>query len=564
MNLSDFQEHISHTIYSRGKEYYDMDLIDNVRHEYPDNWSAEIEGTYLYHVEIELNGDEIVSWNCDCPYDYGEVCKHTAAFLMYIKDHKKEHPLCIEIPQTPQQNQLADILKQTDKKEITTFLLQYANEHPNFFAALESQFHPKNKTASSKDYVKEIQKCLNNERYAYDRYDYTHESMDIANKISNYIEEAKYMIRQNCPREAIVILLQIIKQIGDNYEEYDDYDGDLGRTCYDASKMLQEMIESDLSEDLLNLLKIEIGNLFKCNNYQNYDLANADELLIAISIKSSDVEFGINVINEVLKTESDSFRTYSLVASKIKLLEYAGKQKDIELLVEQYLYLPAIRKIKLKKLVENKQYEKAIALINDGISIAEKKGNLGTVADWKDEKLSVFRLMNNREKVIELSEDLFFTGRESLKYYHILKTLIPKEQWAVYLDNFLNQSNKEKRCRLSTHILAQIYIEEQYWDRLMALVEKNIRLEKYTLLEEYERYLKNRFPERMLLFYRSQLINYAEKNMGRDHYQYIAKVLNGMKTYSGGIETVKLLITHFKTVYAKRRAMMEELEKVSY
>jgi hypothetical protein len=41
MNLSDFQEYIPHTIYLRGQEYYDMDLIDKVEHEYPDNWSAD-------------------------------------------------------------------------------------------------------------------------------------------------------------------------------------------------------------------------------------------------------------------------------------------------------------------------------------------------------------------------------------------------------------------------------------------------------------------------------------------------------------------------------------------
>ncbi|KAA6309799.1 hypothetical protein EZS27_038779, partial [termite gut metagenome] len=72
MQLHDFDKHIPNPIYLRGKDYYVDDLIEDVEHKYPDLWSANIEGTDLYQVEIELDGDDIVSWNCDCPYDYGD------------------------------------------------------------------------------------------------------------------------------------------------------------------------------------------------------------------------------------------------------------------------------------------------------------------------------------------------------------------------------------------------------------------------------------------------------------------------------------------------------------
>jgi hypothetical protein len=49
--------------------------------------------------------------------------------------------------------------------------------------------------------------------------------------------------------------------------------------------------------------------------------------------------------------------------------------------------------------------------------------------------------------------------------------------------------------------------------------------------------------------------------MGRDHYKYVSDVLKTMKKYPGGDEIAHMLLTHFKSVYSKRRAMMEELEK---
>ena len=64
----------------------------------------------------------------------------------------------------------------------------------------------------------------------------------------------------------------------------------------------------------------------------------------------------------------------------------------------------------------------------------------------------------------------------------------------------------------------------------------------------------------MLAFHRLQIIAYAAKNRGRNHYKYVAGVLKTMKEYPGGTETVSSLLAHFKSVYSKRRAMMEELE----
>ena len=61
MNLNDFHKHVSRKIYERGEEYYEDDMIDNVEHDYPDTWTAEVEGNDLYSVDIKLNGYEIVN-----------------------------------------------------------------------------------------------------------------------------------------------------------------------------------------------------------------------------------------------------------------------------------------------------------------------------------------------------------------------------------------------------------------------------------------------------------------------------------------------------------------------
>jgi hypothetical protein len=559
MNLNDFHKHVSPKIYERGKEYYENDMVDHVEYDHPDTWTAEVEGSDLYFVEIELDGDEIVSWDCDCPYDDDDICKHVVAVLLYIKDNKDSYPVNIKSSSSPQQEQLTEILKQTNHQELASFLSQYANAHPDFYQALMSHLHSKKKINIQSEYAKEIKRCFNVKIPYGD--DFSYEGKAISFELNDYIEKAKSLIKLDCKEEALSILLCIIKETGDDYEEYDDYDGDLGAVCQEASEIIAEMIESGLPDDLSKVLMNEIGQMLKNRNYDNYNLADINRLLVAISLKTSNAEAGIRMIDKALENEPDSFRTHSLVMSKMELLESAGKKEEIKKTISHYLYLPEIRKIKLKELVSEKQYGEALALIDEGMSLAEEKKHPGTMSDWKDEKLSVYRLMDNKEKVIELAEELFVNGRESMKYYHILKTVIPSEKWASYLDEFLLKAGKQKRFGIEGHVLAQIYITEEYWDRLMDYVEKNVRLGKYNSLKEYESYVKPRYPERMLAFYRSQIIEYAAKNMGREHYKYVADLLKVMKTYPGGADMVDSLLAHFKSVYNSRRAMMEELRK---
>jgi tetratricopeptide (TPR) repeat protein len=532
-------------------------MVENVEHDYPDTWTAEIEGSDLYSVKIQLQGDEIVSWDCDCPYDHGDICKHVVAFLLYIKENREEHPVTLEIPPSSTQEQLTEILKQTGQKELISFLSQYADKHPDFYQTLVSSLHPKKKVDIPKDYKKEIEKCF---QYTNDTWGYPQGVGVVAGNLDQYIEKAKSLIKLDCREEAITILLHIIREIGDSYEEYEDYDGDLGCVCQEAAELITEMIETDLPDNLLKDLTDEIGEMIKNNNYANYDLADLNQMLFSISLKTLNYDNSISILDEALKNEPDSFRSSSLVKSKIELLEKAGKEDDVEKEISHYLYLPEIRKIRLKDLTSKKQYANALALIDDGIGIAEEKRHPGTVTEWKDEKLSVYKSMGNNEKTIELAEDLFISGRDSMKYYHILKTVISKEKWVDYLDDFLCESAKQLRWGLGD-VLAKIYIEEKYWNRLMDYVEKNIRLGKYNALETYEPYLKPQYPERMLAFYRTQLTDYAAKNMGRDHYKYVADVLKKTKKYPNGNEVVNELMAHFKSVYSNRRAMIEELGK---
>lgn len=73
-------------ILERGFGYYiegsvvDIDISEN-------NIRAQVSGSDLYDVEIEMENDEIIDMHCNCPYaNDGKKCKHMAAVLFEYEE----------------------------------------------------------------------------------------------------------------------------------------------------------------------------------------------------------------------------------------------------------------------------------------------------------------------------------------------------------------------------------------------------------------------------------------------------------------------------------------------
>ena len=78
-------------------------------------------------------------------------------------------------------------------------------------------------------------------------------------------------------------------------------------------------------------------------------------------------------------------------------------------------------------------------------------------------------------------------------------------------------------------------------------------------LLQYASHLNATHSSQILPLFTDDLRTYAEKNLGRNHYEYIARVLRGMRKLNGGKEAVKQLVEEFRVLYKRRPAMMQEL-----
>ena len=89
-------------------------------------------------------------------------------------------------------------------------------------------------------------------------------------------------------------------------------------------------------------------------------------------------------------------------------------------------------------------------------------------------------------------------------------------------------------------------------------------LYRYNRLEglmRYAHHLKETYSEQLITAYTSLLMDYAEQNIGRKYYEFIARALLCMQKLDGGKEAVKQLAEEFRMKYRRRPAMMEELRR---
>ena len=89
MTLKTFQNHIEPKIINRGFAYFQAEAVTEIEQVAKGEFSATVEGSEEYAIFVKIDEDlTIVSHSCDCPYDWGNVCKHEVAVFYYLKKNK--------------------------------------------------------------------------------------------------------------------------------------------------------------------------------------------------------------------------------------------------------------------------------------------------------------------------------------------------------------------------------------------------------------------------------------------------------------------------------------------
>jgi len=136
LNLKNFEKLVESKIVDRGFEYYEYDQVANIEHVDEFEFCAVVLGSMEYAVYIRLNDDlDVLEHSCDCPYDWGDVCKHKVAVFYYIKDAELyDEPI--------NKDAFKDIkkrLKRYDKGELVNLCMRIVKRNEKFHQILRDE-----------------------------------------------------------------------------------------------------------------------------------------------------------------------------------------------------------------------------------------------------------------------------------------------------------------------------------------------------------------------------------------------------------------------------------------
>ena len=579
MNLQNFKKHIDPTIVKRGKDYADDGHVTTLEEEEDGVWSAEVEGSEVYSVEVRLSGDgEIGGYSCDCPHD-ADVCKHIVAVFYELKDLVKTIKLKPEKIKNKALS-FSELLNKVSVSELREFVELFARNDKNFKNQCEIHFAHKDEKIDVEKKYKDLVKKIIHSSMSRGFVDY-YSSGDLSAKIDTILAKAQEAIQIGTFKDASIVACVVLKQlVEDVIPNADDSNGDIGGSIFTAANILTVIAQSELcSREVKESLHDFLADELESDTYFNYgdfgyDLFATFRYLSA-QLNRSEVflSFSSRLPGKSSESSSD-YRTEYFIKQTILYFQEIGNTKEAERLVMNNLQIVDVRWGVVAKAIERKKYEDAKELVYQGITVAEKKGHPGTVSEWQKVLLQIANLEG--DVTLQRHFNLLFAFDRSFdeKYYLLWKETFAADVWENELIKLVlkitEEVEVEARKNRNSHWwsksnallkrLAPIYVAERQWGELFKLVEAYPSLD---VLLTYAKYLASDFPAELIDFFVPALIIAGDRADSRSGY---AQVASNMKIVLKLLPTGKIKILEaaqtLRAKYPKRPAMLDELKTI--
>ncbi len=565
MNIQNFETQISEVILERGKGYFKKGAILEIERVADHKWVAEVEGNYgNYEVEIVLDKkQEIIDYSCDCPFE-GDVCKHIVAVLLTIRKELKGSD-SIKKTEVPEWEV---IIKNAPEAKLRDLLLKYARKDKSIrneiVIALGEVKNEINMEKYRKIISQGVYSAIGNSGYL----DYR--SLPKALKIVDKLfSEAQKHLANKKYHEAFSILSAVAMECVDNMEYIDDSDGECVGFIEGSLSLIDTILKSNSDKMLNDAIFNWLLEQMKNEEYNNFDMGyELEALFFDYTKKINKLESAYQYINEKIKlaNKKDGWsKTYDLekyLKYKMDLLKEEGKNAEAEEIINNNIHLDDFRKLKIEQAIKNKDFTNAITLLNKGIIQARNENYAGTVKEYKELLLSVYKKTNDTENIKLISKQLLDEDFSIENYRNYKKNFLPNEwesECLKYITKFSQKKSSGSNYSSSSN-LALIFIEEKMWDKLFEIVKssKSIRV-----IEDNQKYLKENYSGELIILYEKAILKYAE-NTGRDIYSNIVTYLHNMAKLENGEAQAIRISSELLETYKNRKAMKEVFSKLNW
>lgn len=539
-------------ILERGRAYYREGAVHDLRAD-KTGIQAVVEGSESYDVSIELDNGEVMDMECDCPYaESGEKCKHMASVL-FAWEH----------------GNIATQDNSTQPSGSTTALVEKANETMvrRFLAeALEGDAALLRKFRRSLDLpldqadVEMLRESVDDivDTYMEDGFIDYEDADDFVDEITDILDnDVGDMLMHHLDEEAFELSNHVILALND--VEMDDSDGGImeiiGR-CENIWHVIIERANDALKSRIFSEMEKHLDG-----SLADYLESGYEDVLMDHFTEPDYAERKLALIDKriecTLKDRNEWRVRYGVphwVMRRIRAMEQLNNpESNILAFCRRYWQLAEVRKYVMDLYHDQGEWEKLIPLLKESLNM--DKDRYGLVSDYHDLLKESYRQLGMMENYRdELRYILTKTAIADLDAWRELKQQFSPEEWLAEREKLFKAMPGDAYTGLN-----RLYSEEKLWDRLLdGVLSANGLFEA----KEYAAELMPIYPDQMLSKFAMEMRSAAQTASNREQYRELVNTLRYMKDTLNGTATVDEIITEWRLTYRRRRAMIEELEKL--
>ncbi|OMF25620.1 hypothetical protein BK133_21250 [Paenibacillus sp. FSL H8-0548] len=567
MKLNQIEIRIEPFILERGEVYRENGHILSINEIKPRVYHAEVVGSELYDVEIQLDSHgEVTSTLCECPYDKGPICKHAAAVLLEIRDEfssKEKVQSSPENKPAPKKN-IAYQLSKLSKDELITLLINFSNEIEEVEQALSLKFIDIDNKEGLNQYKKIIRSSIkqNSDRHGFVAYRNVSSAIAGANKI---MEKAEEVLESGHYLRAVEISFCIMHEMGDLLQSCDDSDGYVGgliEECLNVVHSTASQFEYCSVKDrpvLFQMLLKEVlhPSLEGWNEWQLSLMESAIYFITNVSEKDLWSELIERLeIHERNNSSYSSYFTEEAAKLRFQVIERLEGDSQALMFLQDRLDITAFREMAIENAIKNLQFDKALELVEQGEQKDASKGYPGLVDKWKKCRYEIYERTHQVKHQLDLAKEFALSGDYS--YYLKLKELYSKDEWEAAYEGFLDEIeiNSDRNWNTAS-LYTRVLVEEKETLRILKYVHEH----KHTLMNYYPHLISEHAEEVFLLF--TQVISEeTAQSSNRSQYRRVCEIIRHLIKAGGGVHA-KRIIEQLCLTYPNRPALMDELKKLN-
>ena len=561
-SIRDILSTVPDTILRRGEDYYESESIFSLVRGTDGVYTGKVDGssgeTYKVKVQTDNTG-EVSDYSCNCPYDYGDVCKHIVAVLLAIEasNFREGNDAAVKIPKpSAPKAGLPELLAALPHEQLLSIILTQTEEDEMFKSRLTLELSPpdiKSDLSIVKDKVRRSIRSNTHRGFV----DY-HGCDAICDELSDCLDFAEERLHKGQKLTSFEVILYILLTGADLASSADSSSGSLSFVMDESFEKLEavcrEVAESAKDADRKacyeKLCKAALKKVLEGWDEWSYDLLRIAVLLVTEKNK------GLidNALNDLRSRQKDErFSDYAQTQEdlvRLKVIQALEGDKAARAFINKRLELDQFRELAVDDDLNNGDYENAEKLCLEKTEQLDRRP-YGRPSDWWYRLYAIYEKTNDRPKLISTAKSLLLQG--DLQYYKKMKAFLHEDGTWKEAYPLLRS---ELKTALPGYLYAQILDMEDEDALLLEEVKKG-----GSAIFQYGKKLARHYPQVIYELYRGEIIKAAKESSNRSEYGKLCGLIRELHQ-AGGNDEALALADQFILDYKRRPAMLDELAKL--